>query len=212
MQKNPTSAWYELTSEPGPDGRVTRYYKLTCACGQYIKHRAGDFSDEMLRKIFIKKKWDVGKRPNQHRCPICAGNIEMPPRETEKRDQPSPPPPPPILFCSFCGKSQNEVGKLVAGPKAWICNECIEVAAEIVGLHRPQLPVPVEANSMASSDELKDEAAAAACHEFQHGSHIDNMPMEHAPLGTTEDSEEREWSDDELEQTRQRIFGKGSDT
>jgi len=34
------------------------------------------------------------------------------------------------LHCSFCGKSQNEVKKLIAGPTAFICNECIELGME----------------------------------------------------------------------------------
>ena len=29
-----------------------------------------------------------------------------------------------LLFCSFCGKSQHEVSKLIAGPSVYICNEC----------------------------------------------------------------------------------------
>jgi ATP-dependent Clp protease ATP-binding subunit ClpX len=37
-----------------------------------------------------------------------------------------------ILFCSFCGKNQNEVRKLVAGPAAYICDECIELCRCIV--------------------------------------------------------------------------------
>jgi ATP-dependent Clp protease ATP-binding subunit ClpX len=37
-----------------------------------------------------------------------------------------------ILFCSFCGKNQNEVRKLVAGPTAYICDECIELCRCIV--------------------------------------------------------------------------------
>jgi ATP-dependent Clp protease ATP-binding subunit ClpX len=36
------------------------------------------------------------------------------------------------LFCSFCGKNQNEVKKLVAGPTAYICDECIELCRSIV--------------------------------------------------------------------------------
>ena len=36
------------------------------------------------------------------------------------------------LKCSFCGKSQGEVGKLVAGPGVYICNECIDLCAEII--------------------------------------------------------------------------------
>jgi len=37
-----------------------------------------------------------------------------------------------LLFCSFCGKTQNEVRKLVAGPTAYICDECIELCRCIV--------------------------------------------------------------------------------
>jgi ATP-dependent Clp protease ATP-binding subunit ClpX len=37
-----------------------------------------------------------------------------------------------MLFCSFCGKSQNEVKKLVAGPNAYICDECVELCRSII--------------------------------------------------------------------------------
>ncbi len=37
-----------------------------------------------------------------------------------------------MLFCSFCGKTQSEVKKLVAGPTAYICDECIELCRTIV--------------------------------------------------------------------------------
>ena len=36
------------------------------------------------------------------------------------------------LRCSFCGKSQNEVQKLIAGPQVYICNECIDTCNEII--------------------------------------------------------------------------------
>jgi ATP-dependent Clp protease ATP-binding subunit ClpX len=36
------------------------------------------------------------------------------------------------LFCSFCGKSQEEVKKLVAGPSVYICDECIELCNDII--------------------------------------------------------------------------------
>src|ERR1051325_6962331 len=36
------------------------------------------------------------------------------------------------LRCSFCGKSQNEVKKLIAGPTVFICNECIDICNEII--------------------------------------------------------------------------------
>lgn len=36
------------------------------------------------------------------------------------------------LSCSFCGKSRNEVNKLIAGPDVYICNECIELSHKII--------------------------------------------------------------------------------
>jgi predicted RNase H-like HicB family nuclease len=35
-------------------------------------------------------------------------------------------------YCSFCGKSQHEVPKLIAGPSVFICNECVDLCSEIV--------------------------------------------------------------------------------
>ena len=36
------------------------------------------------------------------------------------------------LNCSFCGKSQNDVRKLIAGPTVYICDECIELCNDII--------------------------------------------------------------------------------
>jgi len=36
------------------------------------------------------------------------------------------------LFCSFCGKSQKEVKKLIAGPTVFICDECVELCMDII--------------------------------------------------------------------------------
>lgn len=36
------------------------------------------------------------------------------------------------LYCSFCGKSQHEVQKLIAGPTVFICDECVTLCVEIV--------------------------------------------------------------------------------
>ena len=36
------------------------------------------------------------------------------------------------LFCSFCGKNQKEVKKLIAGPAVYICDECIQLCSEII--------------------------------------------------------------------------------
>ena len=37
-----------------------------------------------------------------------------------------------ILYCSFCGKSQHEVKKLIAGPTVFICDECVELCMDII--------------------------------------------------------------------------------
>ena len=57
------------------------------------------------------------------------------------------------LYCSFCGKSQDEVRKLIAGPTVYICDECIELCNEIIaeeyekeemGKERSKVPKPSE--------------------------------------------------------------------
>jgi ATP-dependent protease Clp ATPase subunit len=40
------------------------------------------------------------------------------------------------LHCSFCGKSQHDVQRLIAGPKAHICNECVDACIEVLGSSR----------------------------------------------------------------------------
>ena len=37
-----------------------------------------------------------------------------------------------LCFCSFCGKSQHEVRKLIAGPTVFICDECVELCMDII--------------------------------------------------------------------------------
>lgn len=37
-----------------------------------------------------------------------------------------------LLYCSFCGKSQHEVKKLIAGPSVFVCNECVELCNDII--------------------------------------------------------------------------------
>jgi len=58
-----------------------------------------------------------------------------------------------LLYCSFCGKSQHEVRKLIAGPSVFICDECIdlcndiirdEVAADVKTGAKSELPTPAE--------------------------------------------------------------------
>ncbi|MDA8100200.1 MAG: ATP-dependent Clp protease ATP-binding subunit ClpX, partial [Nitrospiraceae bacterium] len=65
---------------------------------------------------------------------------------TEKKDHTTP------LKCSFCGKGQDEVKKLIAGPSVFICNECVDLCNEIIAeeweeakeAKLPRLPKPSE--------------------------------------------------------------------
>jgi ATP-dependent Clp protease ATP-binding subunit ClpX len=60
------------------------------------------------------------------------------------------------LYCSFCGKSQHEVKKLIAGPSVFVCDECIELCNEII---RDELPATTESsdnrNSLPTPSEIK---------------------------------------------------------
>ena len=62
-----------------------------------------------------------------------------------------------LLYCSFCGKSQHEVRKLIAGPSVFICDECVELCNDIIreeiqeksnGAAGNKLPVPHEINQI----------------------------------------------------------------
>jgi ATP-dependent Clp protease ATP-binding subunit ClpX len=60
------------------------------------------------------------------------------------------------LYCSFCGKSQHEVRKLIAGPTVFICDECVELCMDIireenksaVAKSRAGVPTPAEINAV----------------------------------------------------------------
>jgi ATP-dependent Clp protease ATP-binding subunit ClpX len=45
-----------------------------------------------------------------------------------------------VLYCSFCGKNQHEVRKLIAGPSVFICDECVELCNEIIREERGNQP------------------------------------------------------------------------
>jgi ATP-dependent Clp protease ATP-binding subunit ClpX len=54
-----------------------------------------------------------------------------------------------VLYCSFCGKSQHEVKKLIAGPSVFICDECIELCNDII---RDEVPAEGADTKPAKSD------------------------------------------------------------
>ncbi|MDD5033931.1 MAG: ATP-dependent Clp protease ATP-binding subunit ClpX [Methylococcaceae bacterium] len=73
-------------------------------------------------------------------------NDEKKGRETEGK----------LLYCSFCGKSQHEVKKLIAGPAVFVCDECVELCNDIIreefqdnaGGGLDKLPKPKEINAI----------------------------------------------------------------
>ncbi|MEE9444904.1 MAG: ATP-dependent protease ATP-binding subunit ClpX [Cocleimonas sp.] len=61
-----------------------------------------------------------------------------------------------LLYCSFCGKSQHEVRKLIAGPSVFICDECVDLCNDIIteelqdssDVENKSLPIPKEINDL----------------------------------------------------------------
>ena len=83
-----------------------------------------------------------------------------------------------MLNCSFCGKSQNDVKKLIAGPGVYVCNECIDICNEIINddeqqeqsTSRSSLPKPQDIKAhlddyVIGQDESKKRLAVAV---YQH--------------------------------------------
>ncbi len=75
-----------------------------------------------------------------------------------------------VLYCSFCGKSQHEVKKLIAGPSVFICDECIELCNDIIRDELPpegaaqknaktELPTPAEIKASLDNYVIGQEAA-----------------------------------------------------
>jgi ATP-dependent Clp protease ATP-binding subunit ClpX len=89
------------------------------------------------------------------------------------------------LSCSFCGKRQSEVKKLIAGPTVYICNECVDICNEIIAdapAHVPEpsrlsLPKPVEIKEflddyVIGQEETKKKLAVAV---YQHYKRIEML-------------------------------------
>ena len=66
-----------------------------------------------------------------------------------------------VLRCSFCGKTQDEIRKLIAGPTVYICNECVELCTDIIEEEWER-----EEGERISRDLLKPEQIKAALDEY----------------------------------------------
>ena len=71
------------------------------------------------------------------------------------------------LYCSFCGKSQHEVKKLIAGPTVFICDECVELCMDIIKEENKSsinqklegIPSPIEINRVLNDYVIGQEKA-----------------------------------------------------
>jgi hypothetical protein len=87
---------------------------------------------ELIAKAFGYESWNIlsakieAAEPPQSAKPPGSDNRLLSVAAEKK------PPPPKTLYCSFCGKSQHEVRKLIAGPTVFICDECVALCTDIV--------------------------------------------------------------------------------
>ena len=87
---------------------------------------------ELIAKAFGYESWNIlsakieAAEPPQSAKPPGSDNRSLSIAAEKK------PPPPKTLYCSFCGKSQHEVRKLIAGPTVFICDECVALCTDIV--------------------------------------------------------------------------------
>ena len=63
----------------------------------------------------------------------------------------------PILDCSFCGRTQKQVTKLIAGPSAYICDGCVALAGDVIASGEPA------ATPLATVVSIAADVADAAC-------------------------------------------------
>ncbi|HKK05446.1 MAG TPA: ATP-dependent Clp protease ATP-binding subunit ClpX [Gammaproteobacteria bacterium] len=59
-----------------------------------------------------------------------------------------------LLYCSFCGKSQHEVRKLIAGPSVFICDECVELCNDIIREEVQEQAASVTGNKLPTPHEI----------------------------------------------------------
>jgi len=84
------------------------------------------------------------------------------------------------ISCSFCGKTQDQVKKIVAGPGVYICNECIDLCKEIIDeelneaapLDLDNIPTPVEMLSKSSGAASFNSSSIISLHKSIHSLQI----------------------------------------
>ena len=86
---------------------------------------------ELIAKAFGYDNWNILSAKIEAARPPAAE--EPAPSPTGAREPATPDPAAArTLYCSFCGKSQHEVKKLIAGPSVYICDECVDLCVDII--------------------------------------------------------------------------------
>jgi len=80
---------------------------------------------ELIATAFGYENWNVLSAKIEAAAGAAGGDGSSP-------IQNDPAPPKETLYCSFCGKSQHAVRKMIAGPSTFICDECVELCYDIV--------------------------------------------------------------------------------
>jgi ATP-dependent Clp protease ATP-binding subunit ClpX len=119
-----------------------------------------------------------------------------------------------LLKCSFCGKSQNQVRKLIAGPGVYICDECIELCNEIIeeelaevsDLGSFELPKPREIFDFLQEYVIGQEPAKRALAVAVYN-HYKRIQSGHAPKGTANLSDASPLEDVEVSKSNILLIG-----
>jgi hypothetical protein len=97
-----------------------------------LKGRAVDTTHgkslELIAKAFGYENWNILAAKIEAAKPRPVDAPALSPAGAQSPSDPAAPRP---LHCSFCGKSQHDVRKLIAGPAVFICDECVELCVDI---------------------------------------------------------------------------------
>ncbi len=108
---------------------------------------------ELIAKAFGYENWNILSAKIEAAEPRAGDERALAPAA------PQDPAAPRTLYCSFCGKSQHDVRKLIAGPSVYICDECVELCLDII---REEAPVWKVLSLLRAAEESGSDAYRAA--------------------------------------------------